>query len=298
MSQQLHNDEIPTATTALRRAISGQHPKFAGLPLELTASHGTQNRIWRLGDDHLVRVPRQISTIPALEKEAEWLPRLGPKLPLPLPKVVAMGHADQHVALPWLITNWQTGADFASVGHTDLSATAAELAGFIKALQSLDVPPDAPKGSRGRPLAPQTDRFTAALLELSTDGFAQTDAVRNLWEKGLEAGDWVGDPVWLHGDLMPGNLLHDNNRLSGVIDWGCLSTGDPAYDLTPAWFLFQPADRNRFLEALGPSSAQIERARARVAWQAVVALPYYKDRNPPLLAQMKRGLAEVLRSQT
>ena len=40
--------------------------------------------------------------------------------------------------------------------------------------------------------------------------------------------------MWLHADLMPGNLLVDGGRLTSVIGFGCLGAGDPACDLFPA----------------------------------------------------------------
>ena len=33
------------------------------------------------------------------------------------------------------------------------------------------------------------------------------DRARRVWQSALEAGDWTGDPVWVHGDLLPGNIL-------------------------------------------------------------------------------------------
>ena len=41
--------------------------------------------------------------------------------------------------------------------------------------------------------------------------------------------------MWVHGDLLPGNLLVVEGRLAAVIDFGALNAGDPACDLQPAW---------------------------------------------------------------
>jgi len=45
----------------------------------------------------------------------------------------------------------------------------------------------------------------------------------------------------LHGDFWPGNLLWDDGRLSGVIDWEDAHTGDPLADLGNAIFEFSVA---------------------------------------------------------
>ncbi len=98
--------------------------------------------------------------------------------------------------------------------------------------------------------------------------------------------------MWLHGDLLPGNVLVHEGRVSAVIDWGCLTTGDPAVDLLPAWHLFEGARRHRFLDA--HDDAAVARARGWALWQAVVALPYYRDTNPGIVAQSLRALDAVL----
>lgn len=50
----------------------------------------------------------------------------------------------------------------------------------------------------------------------------------------LEGADDDVTPALLHGDLIPGNLLLANGRLTSVLDWGGLGAEDPAQDLSPA----------------------------------------------------------------
>ncbi len=89
---------------------------------------------------------------------------------------------------------------------------------------------------------------------------------------GPRRGD--GPPVWLHADLMPGNLLVDGGRLAAVIDFGCMGTGDPARDLFPAWNLPPAGAREVFREELGVDDATWRRGRGRTLSQALIALPY------------------------
>ena len=49
--------------------------------------------------------------------------------------------------------------------------------------------------------------------------------------------------MWLHGDLHPANILVDRGRISGVIDFGDITAGDPAADLSVAWMLL-PAEHH------------------------------------------------------
>lgn len=49
-------------------------------------------------------------------------------------------------------------------------------------------------------------------------GMIDTDTATTVWEAALQAPEWEHPPVWFHGDLLPGNLLFERDRLSAVID--------------------------------------------------------------------------------
>jgi len=85
--------------------------------------------------------------------------------------------------------------------------------------------------------------------------------------------------VWVHGDLIPGNLLVNHGRLSAVIDWGALNAGDPACDLQPGWNLFAGHSRTLFLSELGADDDACLRGRGWTLYQAITGL-YYWDTNP------------------
>ena len=118
-------------------------------------------------------------------------------------------------------------------------------------------------------------------------------AVRS-WEQSLSAPAWDGAEVWVHGDLLPGNLLVVDGRLSAVIDFGGLNVGDPACDLQPAWNVFAGSSRDRFRAELDVDDASWLRGRGWALRQAVVALPYYWDTNPGIVRQASHALAQVL----
>ena len=115
-----------------------------------------------------------------------------------------------------------------------------------------------------------------------------------LWERCLAAPPFNGPGRWIHGDLLPGNLLVLDGRLSAVIDWGGLAVGDPASDLKPAWTLFGRRDGDRFLDEAGADDAARERARGWALSQALIALPYYWATNPGMVRLAQRTLGELL----
>ena len=117
-------------------------------------------------------------------------------------------------------------------------------------------------------------------------------AVTDVWEEALRTPGWDGQPVWLHADLMPGNLLVDSDRLVSVIDFGCAGMGDPACDLFPAWNLLSAEGRDAFREALGVDDATW--IRGRTLSQALIALPYYRRTNPAMARNARYVIQAVL----
>jgi aminoglycoside phosphotransferase (APT) family kinase protein len=98
----------------------------------------------------------------------------------------------------------------------------------------------------------------------------------------------------LHADLIPGNLLVREARLAGVLDFGAMATGDPAYDITPACHVIDGDARARFLALSGADDATVRRARGLVVSGGVIALPYYLHTNPAMVATARRGIRAVL----
>ena len=259
-------------------------------------SYGTDHDIFRLGDDLAVRLPRIAWATGQAVKEAAWLPRLAPhsrrwRFPAP----VAMGQPGEDYPYDWSVCAWLPG-ESADGGIRDLGQAAVDLAAFVTALRGIDTtgaPPRRP-GSRGGPWPRATRRCVNPLWSLvyRIDGAA----VLRSWEESLAAPLWDGPDVWLHGDLLPGNLLLVDGRLSGVIDFGTLSVGDPAGDLLPAWNVFAGASRERFRAELEVDDAAWLRGRGWALRQAVMALPYYWSTNPGMVRQSSRALDQVLTS--
>jgi aminoglycoside phosphotransferase (APT) family kinase protein len=289
----MHPDEIETSDALVRRLLAAQFPQWAGLPTRKVASYGTDHDIYRLGDDLAVRLPRIGWATGQAALEAQWLPRLAPHLPLALPVQVARGQPAAGYPFDWSVYKWLPGEN-ADGTLDDLEQAAVTLAAFIKALRRVDTTgahPRAP-GARGAPLAENDTHFRSALAELGQR--TASYAVLQAWEEALAAPAWDGPEVWVHGDLLPGNLLVVNGRLFAVIDWGGLNVGDPACDLQPAWNIFSGASRRRFRAELHVDDATWRRGRGWALLQAVMALPYYWETNPGIVRQASHALEQVL----
>lgn len=167
----------------------------------------------------MVRLPSADRYAAGAEKEREVLPLLSPYLPLSIPRVVAAFTAEPTFPRPWSIMAWIDGETGHGVDRADQVALASDLAVLLRAVQAVDPAGGPPPGahSLGRGGAPSLydDEMRWALARLGPRR-ASTAAI---WERAL-ASPYTGPPVWLHGDLHPGNLLVRNGRLIAVIDWG------------------------------------------------------------------------------
>jgi aminoglycoside phosphotransferase (APT) family kinase protein len=292
----MHADEVEIDAALVRRLLAAQIPRWAHLPVERATSSGTDHAIYRLGDTLAVRLPRRPSAASQIEKEQEWLPRLAPLLPLAIPEPVALGARGEGYPFPWAIYRWLPG-ESATLDEVSGSVEAARaLARFVRALQRLDAaggpPPGEHNSFRGAPLAVRDARTRAAIA--SAAHLVDVPAVTEAWERALSAPAWDGEPVWLHGDLLPSNLLIEGGHLSGVIDFGMLGAGDPAHDVSAAWTTFGTQGRRAFLDELGVDRATQARARGWALSWALIALPYYVDTNPVLAGIARHAIAEVL----
>jgi aminoglycoside phosphotransferase (APT) family kinase protein len=174
----------------------------------------------------------------------------------------------------------------------DTVYAAEDLAAFLAALQGIDTaggpPAGPPSTSRGVPLSTRDAAVQRAIAALG----AQVDA--GAVRKAALRAEWDGPPAWLHGDLMPGNLLVVDGRLSAVIDFSTLCVGDAACDLMVAWMFLTAETRPRLRSELGVDDAAWARGRGWALSCALIAIPYYTETNPTLAGYARRTLAELL----
>lgn len=272
----MHPDEVDVDESLVRRLLVEQFPKWTDLPLRRVEPSGTDHAIFRLGEDFSVRLPRVNGRSSPGSKEIYWLPKLACVLPVDVPIPVAEGHPGQGYPWFWEIHTWVSG-EALPLDAVDPAVIAQDLCNLIERLQRVS-PEDAPRG-RGVPLAERDTDFRYWLERFDGD----RDIPRALWERALAAAPWSGPPVWHHGDLDARNWLISDGRVSGVIDWGCMGTGDPACDLMVAWKLHSPPALQLIRETLPFDQATWARAHGWVVSQAVAILAYYTPRNNPAL---------------
>lgn len=276
----MHADELDVDVDLVRRLLAAQFPQWAHLPLERIAEEGTDNAIFRLGDDMSVRLPRIHWASGQAERDDEVLRRLAPELPVAIPRSLAVGEPGEGYPWRWGVHTWLEGEPATFVRVDDLIE-------LVSALRQVDTRGAPAAGDRLSPAG--VDRTRAAIDAYGDPRLAE------VWEEALAAPRWDRGPVWVHADLDARNLLLADGRLAGVLDFGGAGAGDPAADVCAAFKVLRADERDVFRAALAVDDATWARARGWIVAQAAMALTYYTlENNRPLVVETRRALAEVL----
>jgi aminoglycoside phosphotransferase (APT) family kinase protein len=292
----MHADEVDTDASLVRRLLADQFSPWADLPIERFASSGTDNAIYRLGEHMAVRLPRIPGGTGTIDKELRWLPELAPMLPVAISQPLAKGSPGHGYPWHWSVHRWLDGESVNVERMADPVGLGQDLGGFVAAMQRIDAaeaPMAGRDGSRGLPLAQRDAATRDAVAQL--DGVIDSPAVTAAWDAAVRAPTWRRRGVWIHGDLLSGNVLVDGSgRLSAVIDFGCMVVGDPACDVMAAWTLFPAEGRKAFRSAFEVDDATWARGRGWALSFALIALPYYMHTNPVFVRDARHVIREVL----
>ncbi|TXS38465.1 aminoglycoside phosphotransferase family protein [Streptomyces sp. OR43] len=259
--------EIEITAELVRDLLREQHPDLAGLAVR-EVEGGWGNQMWRLGDELAVRMQRMDPTPELQLKERRWLPVLAPRLPVPVPLPVRFGEPSERFPKHWTVMTWVPGEplDHGSISRGDHAADT--LAGFLRALH-VEAPADAPVstdvGARPGNCADGFEHFFQAVgpHDIAAE-------IRAVWDDAVAARAWEGPPVWVHGDLHPANVVVADGTLSGIVDFGSMVAGDPAWDLAAAWVLLPAGTAARFFDVYARADeAAIRRARGLAAMKSL-----------------------------
>lgn len=302
----LHPDELQIDAHLVRRLVGRSLPQYADLSIRPLPSSGSSNALFRLGDELLVRLPRQPGGSTDIEKEARWLPVIAPNLTTAVPEVVTLGEPGFGYPESWAVTRWLEGqvpvvpwVD-ADTGSSD--RIAHHLATFVTELHEMEVPRSAYDDSalswyRGGRLADLDDDFAQSVEECRSIGGLDLDLDHALevWKDAVSA-EAAGTPLrtWYHGDLLAENLLTRDGALVAVLDFGGLAVGDPSVDLIVAWELLDQTGRQAFRRTAGIDDPGWIKGTGWALFIAMTTFPYYWRTMPARCAARRSMAAAVL----
>ncbi|HEX6300167.1 MAG TPA: aminoglycoside phosphotransferase family protein [Acidimicrobiia bacterium] len=279
MATNMPTAEVEVTTGIVRSLLRSQRPDLAHLEVRVLAN-GWDNSSFRVGVELVARFPRRAIAAGLIENEARWLPELAPHLTLPVPAPLFLGRPEAGYPWRWALAPYISGDAVAGLEDLDLPQAAEDLGQFLRSLHS-PAPPDAPENPyRGIPLALR-DRATRERID-QLDPTVDPRSLLGIWDAAMTVPEFDDQPVWLHGDLHPNNMLASGGNITGIVDFGDITSGDPATDLSVAWMLF-PADIHpRFRAAYGEVEDETwERARGWALSLAVSYLAHSAD-NPTM----------------
>jgi len=230
----------------------------------------------------LIRMPTAKEYALKCEIEHELLPKLAPYLNVSIPSPIKMGAPSQDYPYPFSIYKWLEGTsiNLITIDNKKLEQLAFDIAKFLKELQNITEVSGPEPGQhnwwRGDHVSVY-DKGTRQQIALLADIIDASKAI-NLWEQAL-ASRWNKLPVWIHGDLAIGNILVQDNKLSGIIDFGGMACGDPACDLVIAWTYLSGKARDIFIHEMDLDENTWVRARGWALWKATFELSQIQDIN-------------------
>ncbi|MBE7104008.1 aminoglycoside phosphotransferase family protein [Bacillus cereus] len=285
----------PINTDLVKRLIGEQFPIWAHLETKPVKCSGHDNRTFHLGEQMSVRLPSDAAYAPQVEKENKWLPILSKELSLPISAPIAKGNPSEEYPWPWSINKWIEGETVTKQNVRDLNEFAMDLGSFLTELQSIDASNGPIAGAhnfyRGG-LISVYDEEAREAIENNKDVFDET-LLKHLWNLALRS-TWACKPVWVHGDIAPGNLLVKDGKLSAVIDFGILGVGDPACDAAMAWTFFDKNSRNVFKEVLRMGEETWNRARGWGLWKALITYDANRDSNKKVAEESYRVIQVIV----
>jgi aminoglycoside phosphotransferase (APT) family kinase protein len=213
-------DQVRLGKDRVRALLRLQHPDLAGLELHEVPSRGG-SRLWRLGDDLAVRLPRSSEAAARLCRQHRWLPLLASRLPLAVPVPLHLGAPSALFGRHWTVVRWVPGESASALPYDD---------------KSVDV-------------------LAAFLRELHVEAHIEAPGFR----LALDSERAPGVPRWIHGDLGPGTVVLADGMPSGVVGFGELCGGDPAVDLASVGRWLPDFASSRLLSSYGADEAMTAR---------------------------------------
>ncbi|MFJ6087162.1 aminoglycoside phosphotransferase family protein [Streptomyces sp. NPDC092369] len=294
----MHADQVDVTTDIVAALIREQFPRWSGETIRRVSSTGTVNAIFRIGNDLSARFPLRLAdaseALAVLEQEARASAELALVSRFPVPEPVALGKPGAGYPMPWSVQTWLPGTVASDADPSGSDAFAEDLAAFIAALRDAGTRGRVFSGdNRGGVLAHHDDWMAKCFAE--SEGLLDVDRLRQVWSHFRELPR-TGADVMSHSDLIPGNVLVEGDRLSGVLDTGGFGAADPALDLVSAWHLLRPGPREVLRRRLACDDLEWERGKAWAFEQAVGLVWYYVETNPAMSSLGRRTLDRLLES--
>jgi aminoglycoside 2''-phosphotransferase len=252
---------------------------------------GTDSVAYLVDGEWVFRFPAVANARRTLRRELALLPRLRPALPLAIPAFEHVGRRDDgevlfvgYRVLPGLALTPQL---LSTLGDEEQEDALASIAAFLRALHAFPI--DAARAAgvayervSGGYHDGQRDLPRSLAAHLPAAEVADLEAEFAAYEADHEPSHLP--PALLHSDLKPEHVLYDPaaRRITGVLDWGDVSLGDPDFDLAVVGIFFGEDFLARLLMQLPDRDPQtvLDKARFFTTLRRLTDLAYDVELSP------------------
>ncbi len=227
--------DIDTYTTLIERNF----PQVT-VQTVLPITRGWDSFVLEVNGELIFRFPMREDVVAYLQKETRLLPILEPALSTPIPHFEYFGRGDANY--PYMFVGYHKldglALDNENITSEQLAALEPALATFLSQLHSFPVAQAVQAGVQDHTPEQWRELYRERYVDLQQRVFPLLDAelcakAEQVWENFLENRTiFTFQPRLIHCDLGCEHIFCNPERgiLTGVIDWGDVSIGDPALD--------------------------------------------------------------------
>lgn len=298
MVHQWEAEQIIEPPLALK-LIQEQFPELSSKTIRFLGA-GWDNTAFIIDEALIFRFPRREIALPLLEAEWSALPRLAPRLPLPVPVPKWKGVPTDDFPWPFIGYRMISGftACYADLHEEERAALAGPIGQFLAVLHAtpeseishLHIPSDKHNRIDGVLL---TSKIEMNFAELSLIGLLENEKELKSVVQDLQHFRPPVSSSVVHGDFYVRHLLVDEkHQLAGVIDWGDIHLGDPAMDLAIAHSFLPLEAHKSFIDAYGDISEDTwALAKLRAIYSSTLLVLFGYHSNDPSI--MREGLRSL-----
>lgn len=214
-----------------------------------------------LGNELVLRIPRTTRAAEELSKEAEVIPMVR-DAGVPTPELISHDSSLRIGSVPYMVLERVHGTTLAEQAPdpTAQRLTFGSLGEILVALHQVRLSSVGPIGAIPTPFRFSPPDLLRRLVEAGEIGSAQHAWLLERFALLKQESPSQADPVLLHRDVSPSNVMVDREGGTALLDWGCAEWGSPARDLVGLPIRALPDLLSGYRSALGVSPTEDERS--------------------------------------